>query len=99
MQQIPYNSTAAQSSESRNIQSQNVYTSRQHMHEYILVINADKQVKQALTAERKSFLEKYNTGIHDIDDSSITVMNFTATEDMESTLIRWMQRICGQQES
>ena len=99
MQHIPYNSTAAQPLEFKNISASNAYTSRQDMYEYMLVIHADKNVKQTLTAERRIFLEKYKAGIHDTDDASITVMNFAATEDMESTIIRWMQRICGQQES
>ncbi|CAN5415386.1 hypothetical protein BH10BAC3_BH10BAC3_18920 [soil metagenome] len=99
MQQISYNSTAARALDFKNIPASNVYTSRQDMYEYMLVINADKRVKQELTAERRIFLDKYNTGIHDADDTSITVMSFAATEDMEGTIIRWMQRIFGQQES
>lgn len=99
MQQLPYSSTAAHTREFKNIQASPVTSSRQDMYQYMLVINTDKQVKQQVTAERKSFFDRYKTGINEAGDPGITVMKFIAAEDMEATISRWVQRICSQQES
>jgi 2'-5' RNA ligase len=99
MEQLSYSSATVQMPEFLRLPTPNLYANRQDMYEYMLVISPDENVKKQLAAERETFLDKYKTGTQDGDDTGITVMSFAANEDMEATIIKWIQRICGQQES
>jgi 2'-5' RNA ligase len=76
-----------------------INTSRADQYEYSLVIKADTGMAQQLLAEKKAFTDSYKIDVNAPGEMHITVMKFQATEDMEPTISRWIQRICGQQES
>src|SRR4051794_21086710 len=99
MHPLLYNSAFPYGSEHLNTSTSQVRNSRQDTYEYLLVIPAGKEIKQQLAAERQQFFNLYQSGIDDREEAQITIMRFTATEDMEATVIRWLQRICSQQES
>jgi hypothetical protein len=66
--------------------------------EYMVVAYPGEAACGKIMDVRKEFSDNYKKKI---DDSKpfITAASFLAKEDMEETLIRWMQRICGQQRS
>ena len=63
-------------------------------YEYKLVARPGKQVKEKVTAQREYFHKEYNAKRDITSNSDITVANFIAKEEMENTVIRWIQRIC-----
>ncbi|WP_276480615.1 2'-5' RNA ligase family protein [Paraflavitalea pollutisoli] len=66
------------------------------LYEYLLVVDPDVPVRDKVAAEKQSFYDAFRekssigTGAH------IIVASFLAREEMEGTLIRWIQRICDQ---
>jgi 2'-5' RNA ligase len=70
---------------------------QQDLYEYLLVVHPAGEIYEKLMQEKELFSTEYQeqTGINRLPH--ITVANFMAMEVMEPTLIRWMQRICGQQ--
>ncbi|MEO9071180.1 MAG: 2'-5' RNA ligase family protein [Ginsengibacter sp.] len=77
--------------------SQKIYES--HLHKYLLVAHLDNEVSNKVMEEKQSFYDAYKEK-EDINiKPHITVSSFLAKESMEDTLIRWIQRICGQQKS
>lgn len=99
MQQLPYNSSILSTIENRDNRYSNVYINRPDTFEYLLVVNTDQQISKQVLAEKKAFNDRYHTGLENGDQFSISVMKFTATEAMEETIAKWMQRICCLQES
>jgi len=69
------------------------------LYEYLLVAYPDPAVNEKVTAERKIFTGEYMERITSETQPHITIANFLAKESMEETLIRWIQRICSQQQS
>jgi hypothetical protein len=67
--------------------------------EYRLVIYPDAIVYEKIMAEKQRFFMNY--GVEAVTKSFpyIMVAGFYAGEGMEETLIRWIQRICSQQNS
>lgn len=63
--------------------------------EYLLVAYPDSVVERKITEIKREFSEKYKNKLDDAVPS-ISAGSFLAREDMEETLIRWIQRICGQ---
>lgn len=74
-------------------------SARPGMYEYLLVANPGDEINGQLIAEKESFYERYNEKIAVKTKPHITVANFMAMEQMEETIGRWLQRICGMQES
>jgi 2'-5' RNA ligase len=68
-------------------------------YEYLLVANPDTEMGSRMMAEKQSFYDRYNEKTAIRTQPYITVANFLADEDMEDTIARWIQRICGQQQS
>lgn len=69
------------------------------LNEYLLVIHPDDEVYNKVIAEKQSFYDQYRQKISVKTKPHITVANFVAREEMEETLIRWIQRVSSQQKS
>ncbi|HEX6179726.1 MAG TPA: 2'-5' RNA ligase family protein [Chitinophagaceae bacterium] len=67
---------------------------REGLWEYLLVIRPDAQVCNRLAAEKQDFYDRYHHKSAIQLKPYITVGGFLAQEGMESTIIKWMQRIC-----
>lgn len=69
------------------------------MNEYLLVVYPDGEVYNKVTAEKQVFYDEYRQKVSVKAKPHITVANFLAREEMEETLIRWIQRVSSQQKS
>ena len=67
--------------------------------EYLLVGHPDADVYNKVMEEKQLFSAEYGEKIAIKTKPHITVANFLASEAMEPTIIKWMQRICGAQQS
>jgi hypothetical protein len=63
--------------------------------EYLLVAYPDKVVLEKILVERQLFNETYDFKSRPSLKPHVLLTSFYASEGMESTLIRWLQRICG----
>jgi hypothetical protein len=61
--------------------------------EYLLVIYPGRELEEKLLGEQQQFADDYAVQVR--NKPHITVAAFVAGEVMESTLIRWIQRICN----
>lgn len=68
-------------------------------YEYLLVANPGKEVNEKVMAEKQFFYDEYREEIAIKSKPQITIASFLAKEEMENTVIRWMQRICSRQQS
>ena len=68
------------------------------MNEYLLVVHPDDDVYTKVSAEKQRFNVQYSQGAVKAKPH-ITVGSFMAREEMEETLIRWIQRVSSQQKS
>ncbi len=68
-------------------------------YEYLLVANPGKEVNEKVMAEKQFFYDEYKEKIAIKSKPQITIASFLAKEEMENTVIRWMQRICSRQQS
>ena len=62
--------------------------------EYLLVIYPYGEIHEKLLMEQERFLHDYGLSMKTANRPHITVAAFQAGEQMEETLIRWIQRIC-----
>lgn len=67
--------------------------------EYLLVIYPYGDLRDKLLDEQRQFLSDYGLATGGANRPHITVAAFKAGEEMEETLIRWIQRICHQHRS
>lgn len=67
--------------------------------EYLLVIYPYGDLRDKLLDEQQQFLSDYGLVTGSANRPHITVAAFQAGEEMEETLIRWIQRICRQYRS
>ena len=67
--------------------------------EYQLVVYPDEPVNEKLIEERNRFYSKYDTRSQVQLKPHILIANFLAKEEMEATLLRWIQNICNLQSS
>jgi len=67
--------------------------------EYLLVIYPYGELHDKLLEEQQQFLFDYGLSMKARNRPHITVAAFQASEQMEETLIRWIQRICRRHES
>jgi hypothetical protein len=63
--------------------------------EYLLAALPDDPVGNRVMAEKRSFAGRYGIAAAAIGRPHIPVAGFWAKEEMEATLIRWIQRICS----
>jgi len=70
-----------------------------NLYEYLLVVHPNEHVHQQVLEEKKSFFNAYKEKSTFKTNSHIIVSKFWAKETMEETMIRWMQRIIGTQQS
>jgi 2'-5' RNA ligase len=63
--------------------------------EYLLVIYPYGDLHEKLLGEQQQFVSDYGMKAPSRNKPHITMAAFQAGEAMESTLIRWIQRICG----
>jgi 2'-5' RNA ligase len=68
------------------------------LYEYLLVVNPDAEVHDKVLTQKQEFYDEYHEKAAIKTGSHIMVASFLAREAMESTLIRWIQRICDQQQ-
>ncbi|MBN9379402.1 MAG: 2'-5' RNA ligase family protein [Chitinophagaceae bacterium] len=66
--------------------------------EYLLVIYPYGELNDKLLDEQQQFLNDYGLSMKARNRPHITVAAFQAGEQMEETLIRWIQRICRRHE-
>jgi hypothetical protein len=65
---------------------------------YLLVAYPDKSVLEKILAERNAFCDSYSFKPKPSLKPHVLLTSFYASEGMESTLIRWLQRICGNEQ-
>lgn len=65
--------------------------------EYLLVVHPDKDVNEKVNVEKNYFCNVYGQKVVIKTRPHITLANFLAKEEMEATLIRWIQRVCDYQ--
>ncbi|MEP6594829.1 MAG: 2'-5' RNA ligase family protein [Ginsengibacter sp.] len=75
-----------------------VFATRE-LYEYLFVVSPGSEVYKKVMAEKQLFYEEYKEKIAIKTLPHITVANFLASENMEETIIRWIQRICSKQPS
>lgn len=66
---------------------------------YRLVASPGSQLTEALCDELRLFGESYPGSGGDETEPVVVISEFMASEDMEETIIRYLQRITGEQES
>jgi 2'-5' RNA ligase len=69
------------------------------LYEYLLVGHPDAGVYTKVMEEKEYFSGAYGEKIAEKTKPHIIVANFMASEAMEPTIVKWMQRICGAQQS
>ena len=69
------------------------------LYEYLLVGHPDAGVYTKVMEEKEYFSGVYGEKVAEKTKPHITVANFMASEAMEPTIVKWMQRICGAQQS
>jgi hypothetical protein len=67
--------------------------------EYMLVAYPDADACEQVSLEQEYFLHAYNGQLSPRQRPYITVARFLAKEEMEETLVRWIQRVCSHQHS
>ena len=65
--------------------------------EYLLMAHPDENVNEQIEAEKKYFFDTYNEEDEVKIKPHITVANFLIKEEMEGTLLRWIQKVCNNQ--
>lgn len=62
-------------------------------YQYLLVARPGKDLIDQILTEKQNFSQQYGTAL--ADSPHITITSFQAREEMEETIIRYMQRICN----
>jgi 2'-5' RNA ligase len=65
--------------------------------EYLLLAHPDAAVNEQVLVEKNYFFNEYRQPIAIRTKPHITIANFLAKEEMEQTLLRWIQRVCDNQ--
>lgn len=65
------------------------------VNEYLLVAHPDKKVAEKIIEEKRKFTKDYKESIAVKTHPHITIANWLGKEQMEETLIRWIQNICN----
>ena len=67
--------------------------------EYLLVAHPDAAVNNKVNQEKQNFYDRYGEKLAVKAKPYIAIANFVATEPMEETIIRWIERICSSRQS
>ncbi len=70
------------------------YMNRVVLGEYLLVAQPDERVQLRIREESQSLDLRYQPKIASAFDTCIPIASFNASEEMEGTLTRWLERIC-----
>ena len=73
--------------------------SRTGLIDYLLIAAPCREVMQKIMEEKEVFNRHYLRSDTVGGKPGITISNFFAREEMEDTMVRWMQRIVGEQKS
>lgn len=71
----------------------------QGLFEYLLIVSPSEEVYDKVMKEKQYFSQNYSQPVAIKTKPHITVSNFMAWDNMEDTLIRWLQRITKDQQS
>ncbi len=74
------------------------FTMKAGMYEYLLVANTNQTIDKQLIAEQELFSKTYQHKGKAKSKPHITVAKFAASENMEDTIGKWIQRICAMQQ-
>jgi 2'-5' RNA ligase superfamily len=77
----------------------NHITGKPGVYEYVLRAETGPLLDGLIQQEKQAFNSAYATHPRQKAAAGITIASFWAEEVMEETIIRWLQRICGQQQS
>ena len=66
------------------------------MCDYFLVVHPGEDICKKITQDKESFYKTYHGTSLDKIKPHIEIAEFFATESMEETVIRWIQRVCNQ---
>src|SRR5450432_174277 len=69
------------------------------LYEYLLVAYPNTEVHEKVMAQKQVFYDEFEENVAVKTQPHITIADFVASEAMEDTIIRWMQRICSKQQS
>ena len=75
------------------------YTHKPGLHQYILAINPSYETKKIVLAEKQEFAQTFQQPFLANQVPFIAIAEYVATEQMEETIARWVQRICAMQQS
>lgn len=75
----------------------NFSTRPKDLAEYILVVRPEEEISQMIMEERKHFLEAFGNYNGIKGKPFISIYQFLAWENMEDTIVRWLQRISKDQ--
>lgn len=67
--------------------------------QYQIAVWLPSELRRLLEAERDYAISQFGDGVLKDTAMPLLLASFEAREDMEDTLLRWLQRIAGQQES
>lgn len=70
-----------------------------NLFEYLLVAHPDSAVNAKVLVEKQNFYDQYGQKVAVRTQPHITLAAFVAWEEMEDTLIKWIQRICSTKQS
>lgn len=76
---------------------QNTSTLQHDNYQYALMAKANKEVEDKVMAVSRDFLGTYGKTGKTEPDPKITIATFSIKPEMEDTMLRYMQRICSQQ--
>ena len=66
---------------------------------YRLLAMPDGEMAEKLRGEKRDFQREYNQGKTGPETPAVMITEFIARDEMEETIIRWLQRITGEQKS
>jgi len=78
--------------------SQQAYFKGSIIKEYLLVVNPEADVWQQVMNEKMNFFSDYGDKAIIKKPPHITIASFSAKEEMETTLLKWMRRVISTQQ-
>jgi 2'-5' RNA ligase len=69
------------------------------LYEYLLVAHPNTAVNAKVLAEKQNFYDQYGQKTAIKTQPHITIASFVAREEMEDTIVKWIQRICSNKQS
>ena len=72
---------------------------KEDMYEYTLVVHPDYEANKKIIEEKHNFYDQYLHQPVNRQKAHITLASFSAKEEMENTISRYLERICNQQQA